>query len=219
MNWIVEDIDWILIVSGVLTCSMIVMALAPHVAMRATFGEIADGPVANLIARSWGALIFASGLMLIYAAYHAEARLPILLYSIAGKLGFIGLVVASLPGLALSGSASAPDQRLNYAASPAPDAAIQGEQLAPYASATPAASDAGDVLGGAAQVPSAPPVAVGMPGASAAAPAPPEGPDTAKTARETTAVPSPLVLGSVALIGIGAVLLLASLFGLAPRRS
>ena len=94
MTWIVRNIDWILIVSGALTCSMLSMAVAPRAAMRATFGEAAEGPVADLIARSWGAMIFASGLMLIYAAWHAEVRLPILLYSIAGKLGFIGLVLA-----------------------------------------------------------------------------------------------------------------------------
>ncbi len=94
MSWIVANIGWVLIVSGVLTCSMISMALAPRFAMLSTFGEIAEGPVANLIARSWGLMIFASGLMLIYAAWHGEARLPILLYSIVGKLGFIGLVLA-----------------------------------------------------------------------------------------------------------------------------
>ncbi len=94
MGWIAANIGWVLIVSGLLTCSMLLMAVAPGFAMRATFGAVAEGPVANLIARSWGAMIFASGLMLIYAAYHAEARLPILLYSIAGKLGFVGLVLA-----------------------------------------------------------------------------------------------------------------------------
>jgi hypothetical protein len=92
--WIAAHVDWVLIVSGLLTCSMLLMALAPRVAMRSTFGEVAQGPVANLIARSWGAMIFASGLMLIYAAWHAEVRLPILLYSIVGKLGFIVLVLA-----------------------------------------------------------------------------------------------------------------------------
>jgi hypothetical protein len=104
--WIVANIDWILIVAGLLTCSMISMALAPRFAMRSTFGEIAEGPVANLIARSWGAMIFASGLMLIYAAWHAEARLPILLYAIAGKLGFIALVLAE-PRFRRSGALAA----------------------------------------------------------------------------------------------------------------
>jgi len=94
VSWIAANIGWVLVVSGLLTCSMVAMALAPQFAMRATFGESAQGPVANLIARSWGAMIFASGLMLVYAAYHPDVRLPILLYSIAGKLGFIALVMA-----------------------------------------------------------------------------------------------------------------------------
>jgi hypothetical protein len=95
VSWIARNIDWILIVSGAATFSMIAMALAPHFAMRFLFGAMAEGRVANLIARSWGAMIAASGLMLIYAAWHPEARLPILLYSIAGKAGFIALVLAA----------------------------------------------------------------------------------------------------------------------------
>ena len=94
MSWIGANIALVLVVSGVLTCSMLLMAISPARAMRSTFGEVETGPVTSLIARSWGLMIFASGLLLIYAAYHAEARLPILLYSIAGKLGFIGLVLA-----------------------------------------------------------------------------------------------------------------------------
>jgi hypothetical protein len=92
--WIIANSGAVLVVSGLLTCSMLLMAVAPRLAMRLTFGEDVAGPVANLLARSWGAMIFASGLMLLYAAWHAEARLPILLYSIAGKLGFIALVLA-----------------------------------------------------------------------------------------------------------------------------
>ena len=95
MSWIVRNIDWVLILSGAATCSMLLMALAPHWAMRFIFGDVAEGPVAQLIARSWGAMIFASGLMLIYAALHPDVRLPVLLYSIAGKLGFVILVLAN----------------------------------------------------------------------------------------------------------------------------
>jgi hypothetical protein len=92
--WIIRNIDWILVVSGLATCTMMALALAPRWTMQFVFGEIAEGPVAELIARSWGEMIFASGLLLTYAAWHAEARLPILLFSIAGKLGFAGLAVA-----------------------------------------------------------------------------------------------------------------------------
>jgi hypothetical protein len=131
-------------------------------------------------------------------------------------LGFAGLLVASLPGLSLLGSSSSADQRLEFTASPAPDAAIQGEPLVPYASGAPAASAPGDVRG-AGQGASVPSVAVGVPGASNPAPAP--GPEAVKTARDATTGPSPLVIGSVALIAIGAVLLLTSVLQPGRRRS
>ena len=95
MSWIVQNIDWVLLVSGIGTCSVVLMALAPHAAQRAFFGAIAEGPVANLIARSWGTMVFAAGLMLLYAAYHPEVRLPILLYSIVGKGSFVVLTAAT----------------------------------------------------------------------------------------------------------------------------
>jgi hypothetical protein len=94
MDWILNNIQPVLLVSGILTFSMVLMMLAPRFALRATFGEAAEGRVADLVSRSWGEMIAASGLMLIYAAYHPEARLPILLYSIAGKAGFIVLTLS-----------------------------------------------------------------------------------------------------------------------------
>lgn len=94
MDWILNNIQPVLLVSGILTFSMVLMMLAPRFALRATFGEAAEGRVADLVSRSWGEMIAASGLMLIYAAYHPETRLPILLYSIAGKAGFIVLTLS-----------------------------------------------------------------------------------------------------------------------------
>lgn len=91
MSWIVQNIEWILLVSGVGTCSVVLMALAPHAAQRQYFGQIAEGPVANLIARSWGVMVFAAGLMLIYAAYHPQVRLVVLVYAIVGKGSFVTL--------------------------------------------------------------------------------------------------------------------------------
>jgi hypothetical protein len=94
MSWIAANIGWVLVASGAATCSMLSMAVAPRLASRFLFGEEPVSASALLMARSWGAMIAASGLMLVYAAWHAEARLPILLYSIVGKLGFIVLVFA-----------------------------------------------------------------------------------------------------------------------------
>lgn len=94
MNWIVINIDWILIVCGVLTFSAVQLAVAPRYALRSVFGEETQGRLADLLARSQGGMVAASGLLLIYAAFHAEARLPILLFSAVGKINFIGLVIA-----------------------------------------------------------------------------------------------------------------------------
>ena len=124
-------------------------------------------------------------------------------------LGFAGLLVGSLPGLTQFGAAPSADRRLEFAASPAPDSAIQGEPLVPAASAAPAATDsnAGDARGGA------------VPGASAPAPAPAVASDPPRTARDAAPGPSPLVVGSIALIAIGAALLLATRLQPARRRS
>ena len=94
MPWIVTNIDWILIVCGALTMTMIMPFLAPRFAANYLFGEAPEGPVAEMVLRSWGQLIFSAGLLLIWAAYDESARLPILLFSIFGKATFIALVMA-----------------------------------------------------------------------------------------------------------------------------
>ena len=57
MNWIVAKIKWIMLVSGVLTCTMIFAAIAPQAALRSTFGATLEGPLAEIVVRNWGALI------------------------------------------------------------------------------------------------------------------------------------------------------------------
>ena len=43
MNWIVANIKWIMLVSGVLTCTMLYAAVAPQAALRSTFGDTLEG--------------------------------------------------------------------------------------------------------------------------------------------------------------------------------
>lgn len=90
-----RDIFWILFVCGTLTCAMLLQALAPRFAVRFIFGEDIASASGLLMARSWGAMVFVSGLLLVASAYHPEFRLPVLLNAIAGKLGFTLLVFAS----------------------------------------------------------------------------------------------------------------------------
>ncbi|MBL8207663.1 MAG: hypothetical protein JNM09_25745 [Blastocatellia bacterium] len=94
MNWIVTKMKWIMLVAGVLTCTMFYAAIAPQSALLSNFGATLDGPLAELIVRNWGALIGLMGVMLIYGAFDPPSR-PLAL-TIAGisKLIFIGLVLA-----------------------------------------------------------------------------------------------------------------------------
>jgi len=94
-SWIAVNAFWILFVCGALTCSMISLALVPRAIVRLVFGEEISGAATLLMARSWGAMIFMSGALLIASAYHPEFRTPILINAIAGKLGFAVLVFAN----------------------------------------------------------------------------------------------------------------------------
>jgi hypothetical protein len=94
MTWIVANIRWIMIVSGVLTARMVYAALAPQAALNSTFGETLDGPLAEIVVRNWGALIAMVGGMLLYGAFHPVSRTLILIVAAASKGTFIGLVLS-----------------------------------------------------------------------------------------------------------------------------
>ena len=94
MTVIVEKIKWIMLVSGVLTCTMIYAAIAPQAALRGTFGETLQGPLADIVVRNWGVLITLVGAMLIYGAYRPAVRPLVLTVAGLSKLVFIVLVLA-----------------------------------------------------------------------------------------------------------------------------
>src|SRR4051812_5655048 len=94
MNFVVTRIKWIMLVSGVLTCTMIYAAVAPQAALQGTFGETLQRPLADIMVRNWGVLIALVGAMLIYGAYRAPARPLVLVVAGASKLVFCLLVLA-----------------------------------------------------------------------------------------------------------------------------
>ncbi len=94
MGFVVSSISWIMLVSGFLTLTMIYAAIAPQAALKATFGETIEGPLAEIIVRNWGALIAIVGGMLIYGAYDPPLRPLILAVAGASKVIFIALVVS-----------------------------------------------------------------------------------------------------------------------------
>jgi hypothetical protein len=94
VDLIVENFKWVLIVGGLLTCTMFYAAAAPAAAFKSTFGEDLGEGAARLVVRNWGFLIGLGGLMMIYAAFDAGARPLVLSYIVAGKAMFIGLVMS-----------------------------------------------------------------------------------------------------------------------------
>jgi hypothetical protein len=94
MDWVVNKMKWIMLTAGVLTCTMVYAAIAPQAALLATFGETLQGPLAELVVRSWGVLITLVGAMLVYGAFHPEQRALVLVVAGISKLAFAGLVLS-----------------------------------------------------------------------------------------------------------------------------
>ena len=91
---IVENMQWIMLAAGLLTLTMLQGVFAPRATMQAFFGESIDSRGAELVVRNWAALIAGGGAMLIYAAFNPEWRPLVLVFTGAGKLVFIVLVLA-----------------------------------------------------------------------------------------------------------------------------
>ena len=90
-----RGITWIMLVSGTLTCTMVYAAIAPNAMLQTTFGQALEGPLAELVVRNWGALIFLVGVMLIYAAFAPTVRPLVLVVAAASKAVFVALVLAN----------------------------------------------------------------------------------------------------------------------------
>lgn len=93
MDWIVSKIKWIMLVSGLLTCTMLYAAIAPQAALLSTFGESLEGPLMEIIVRNWAVLITLMGVLLIYGAFNPLSRRLILTVVTLSKLVFIILVL------------------------------------------------------------------------------------------------------------------------------
>ena len=73
---------------------MIYVVITPAAALNSMFGESVGGPVAEIIARDWGALIVLTGGLLIYGAFRPEYRKLIIVFAVAGKIVFVALVLS-----------------------------------------------------------------------------------------------------------------------------
>ncbi len=89
MKFIFSNMKWIMLGSGIITCSMLLSALLPSLGLMLTFGDTLNGDLANIIVRNWAALITIVGGMLIYGAYHESNRNLVLVVASASKSIFV----------------------------------------------------------------------------------------------------------------------------------
>ncbi|SQD77592.1 hypothetical protein [Moritella yayanosii] len=93
MNIIITKIKWIMVIAGLLTCSMIFAVFAPQAALISMFGEAISDPLGEVVVRSWGFLIFLMGVLLIYGAFKPVYRNLSLVIVGISKIAFISLIV------------------------------------------------------------------------------------------------------------------------------
>lgn len=101
MQLIVTHIKSIMIVCGLLTCTMIYAAIAPQAALIALLGQSVEGALANAIVRNWGTVITLFGVALVYSAWRPVHRPLVLTLAVAGKLAFIVTLLALGPAFLL----------------------------------------------------------------------------------------------------------------------
>jgi hypothetical protein len=90
-----EHIQLILVITGAATGAVIVLFLAPVRVMKVVFGQVPSDALSVLIVRHWGLLVALIGGLLIYAAYHAEIRIPTLIAAVVEKLALVvGLILS-----------------------------------------------------------------------------------------------------------------------------
>jgi hypothetical protein len=69
MNFIIKNIKWVMMISGVLTATTFYGLFAPQAAIESMFGTSFGGSLETLIIRSWSSLVGVIGLILIYGAF------------------------------------------------------------------------------------------------------------------------------------------------------
>jgi hypothetical protein len=88
-------IELLLLITGLATAGALVLLLAPVTMMKILFGQAPSDALSLLIARHWGLLLGLVGASLVYAAYHAEVRVPTLIVAGAEKAAFaLGVFVS-----------------------------------------------------------------------------------------------------------------------------
>jgi hypothetical protein len=95
MRFFLSNFKWIMLISGLLTCTMLQGLISPETSFQSNFGETVQGPAAGIIVRNWSALIGLMGIMLIYGAFVTAVRRYSLVIAGISKVVFICLILSS----------------------------------------------------------------------------------------------------------------------------
>jgi hypothetical protein len=88
-------VEPILTITGLATAGALVLVLAPVAMMKVVFGQAPADSLGLNIARHWALLIFLVGVLIVYAAYRPEIRVPTLIVAVVEKTAFVIGVLAS----------------------------------------------------------------------------------------------------------------------------
>ena len=95
MGFFVSNFKWLMLFSGLLTCTMFLGLAAPARSLEMNFGEaMPTAPAAEILVRNWSALIGLIGVMLIYGAFEPAVRKFALVIAGVSKVIFIALMIA-----------------------------------------------------------------------------------------------------------------------------
>lgn len=109
MIFIIKNIKWVMLVSGVLTCTMFYGLFAPQAALESMFGVSFSGTLENIVIRSWSALVGIIGAIMIYGFFSQRNRIFSISVAAFSKLVFVSLLLlygqeflaATAPALAM----------------------------------------------------------------------------------------------------------------------
>jgi len=107
---IAAHIESILIITGAATAMALIQSIAPSQILRMIYGEAPTDALSLGLARHWGLLVFCVGVLLIYAAFHASARDPAMVFAAIEKVALgAGVLGSSLRRHAVAAAIAASD--------------------------------------------------------------------------------------------------------------
>jgi hypothetical protein len=94
MRFFVSNFKWVMLISGLLTCTMFLALISPQTSLKSNFGVMLEEPLIGIIVRNWGTLIGLMGIMLIYGAFVTTVRRFSLIIAGISKVIFIILILS-----------------------------------------------------------------------------------------------------------------------------